>query len=527
VSAAKADHAPPGGTGKVEAKPFQFGHEPPRLRKSFYDLTEDEVRLLCEAIAYMRDGKGKEHPLSIHSPLQWDNLVSTHAHHCAEAGPGEQVHWSWLFLPWHRAYLFFIERHLAHVIATVLGKPQEGRRFALPYWDWVTHKAMPNTRLREAKKQPSPFFGLDLSTDFDPSSAGTGDPLPHNLGLFNGYRGPTAARPEMKPENEDGQGWKDYTRAIRDYYTSPEKIKSMLRNPNFCMFAGFPNVHQQTGQGLLESDPHNTIHDWVGSRYGNNRDMGTLRYAALDPVFCLHHANVDRIWSLYPSTPDPDKGPPSENCGITPELLKAWGDKRFVFLDQSGKPVSVTVRDTIKNMTNVTYALAPRAPKLAVAKPDKAPQERSLTLSKEPTRLTNRPVKFGVKDSAPKPDRRDVRAGKPVAAVLEIEVGDFSYSRRFQVRVFANKEDADQKTPLTDKHFVGSFQVLDSHAGRGGDRPGSKHLFLVDVSPGVSNLFTVAPPGKPLTLTLVPLGVSSAGKPFFLNVNRITLRVYE
>src|SRR5947209_4349466 len=80
--AARADHAPPGHPGKADAKPFSFDCEPPRVRKSFHDLAEDEVRLLCEAVAYMRDGKGKEHPLSIHSPLQWDNLVSAHAHHC-------------------------------------------------------------------------------------------------------------------------------------------------------------------------------------------------------------------------------------------------------------------------------------------------------------------------------------------------------------------------------------------------------------------------------------------------------------
>src|SRR5262245_58463319 len=81
VSAARADHPPPGGHGKGKATPFRFGSEPARVRKSFHDLSEDEVRLLCEAVAYLRDGKGKEHPLSIHSPLQWDNLVSTHAHH--------------------------------------------------------------------------------------------------------------------------------------------------------------------------------------------------------------------------------------------------------------------------------------------------------------------------------------------------------------------------------------------------------------------------------------------------------------
>src|SRR5262249_32974077 len=158
----------------------------------------------------------------------------------------------------------------------------------LPYWDWVTQKGMPNTKLREKRGQRSPFFGLDLKTDFDP--AGQGDPKPHNLGLYDGDRGPTVGRPAMDPDNEDLAGWKDYTRLIRDRYTSPDEITELFKFP-FCKFAGRPTIAPDTGQGSLENEPHNMIHDWVGSRFGNNRDMGNLRYAALDPVFCLHHAN--------------------------------------------------------------------------------------------------------------------------------------------------------------------------------------------------------------------------------------------
>jgi hypothetical protein len=123
-----------------------------------------------------------------------------------------------------------MERHLANVITTVLGKPKGGQAFALPYWDWVTDKGMPNTKGREAKKMASPLFGLDRSTNFDPSPAGSGDPLPYNLGLFDGYRGPTVAKPEMTPDNGDIQGWKDYTWLIRDRYTSEAEINDIHRS---------------------------------------------------------------------------------------------------------------------------------------------------------------------------------------------------------------------------------------------------------------------------------------------------------
>ena len=39
-----------------------------------------------------------------------------------------QIHFSWLFLPWHRWYLFFHER----ILGSLIGDPT----FALPYWNW-------------------------------------------------------------------------------------------------------------------------------------------------------------------------------------------------------------------------------------------------------------------------------------------------------------------------------------------------------------------------------------------------------
>jgi tyrosinase len=35
---------------------------------------------------------------------------------------------------------------------------------------------------------------------------------------------------------------------------------------------------------------HNGVHDWVGGT------MGLLETAAADPIFWMHHANIDRIW---------------------------------------------------------------------------------------------------------------------------------------------------------------------------------------------------------------------------------------
>ncbi|NJM90998.1 MAG: tyrosinase family protein [Myxococcales bacterium] len=44
-------------------------------------------------------------------------------------------HNNWLFLPWHRAYLFFFER--------ICRKLSGMETFALPYWDWSQEPHVP------------------------------------------------------------------------------------------------------------------------------------------------------------------------------------------------------------------------------------------------------------------------------------------------------------------------------------------------------------------------------------------------
>ena len=42
---------------------------------------------------------------------------------------------------------------------------------------------------------------------------------------------------------------------------------------------------------------HNTIHAWIG---GNKTySMSSLHYTSFDPIFWLHHSQVDRLWTIW------------------------------------------------------------------------------------------------------------------------------------------------------------------------------------------------------------------------------------
>jgi polyphenol oxidase len=511
-----------------QARPFQCVAEPGRQRKSFRDLTDKEVRLLCRAIGYMRSGI-KESPLSVSSPLQWDNWVSLHARHCTEATPGkaDQVHWSWFFLPWHRAYLWFLERHLANIVKTVLKESDAG--FALPYWDWTAHKEMPNTRERVAKTLPSPLFGYDPSKEDMVKADDLGF---DNMALWDGYRKPTPQQPTMDPANERAQDSKEHIEETIAYM-SPQSIALMLllEFEDFAGKAVDPNAAIATpdGMGILEHYPHNNGHDWVGSRLGKSRDMGSLRYAALDPIFFMHHANIDRIWSLYRRTqPDPDK--PWGSNGFV------WGKQAYTFVDVDGSLVSVTVSDVIKCMTNVTY-LAPQlegaAPSLmkvlsAQAAPAETP-EQSVDLVQATGTLTVRPLTLAGNPQPPAARRLLAqRAAGPAGSspsLLVIETGPIPYPGKFTVRVFLNKPDADATTSSHDPHYVGRIRALDSEARATEGAGNEVHTFSILIPGGTHNLYSQLQTAGPVSVTLVPLGPSASDETFRIPVRRIRLKM--
>lgn len=510
---------PGAGTHKhAPAQAFDFKNEPPRRRKSFADLTDDEVRALCLAVGHMRNGS-RDSPLPLSSPVQWDQYALLHAHHCTDDGAA-QVHWSWFFLPWHRAYLFFLERILANILTTVF--KEEGGRFALPYWDRESHKQIPNTRERAKQGKASPFFGYDASLDALSETLQFHGKAFDNMALWDGYRGPNPEAPDMKPENENGPIWKQHTQ-LTAFHSSPAYLRSILQFP-FEIFAGGEVISRDDGQGLLEQFPHNLIHDWVGSRHGSNRDMGTLRYAALDPLFYLHHANVDRLWSLYRYTPDPDTRP-------------TWGKQTFTFTDIDGKAVSVTVGDIVRKMANVSYA-PPVEPtqdtrtllSALPALPKGAPQAFAAPVVQTPQTIGATPLTLTVATLKPELNQLLARGDakeNPALSLLEFDVSRLEYSGRLEVRIFADKKDATVNTPITDPHFVGILSALDSHAGQRRDGETASHKFRVDVTKGLSQFYNVVRPGEPFTLTLVPAGNSADLKEFRMTVRSVMLRIYQ
>jgi len=127
--------------------------------------------------------------------------------------------------------------HMERIIAQVTGHAN----FAMPYWDWQVDRFLPPWVL-------------------DPTSP-----------LYERQRDPAAETLDFQKARFAQS--RDVARVSAD---------------NFDAFCG-----RERAAGRVEAYGHNIIHMLVGGY------MGSTRTAALDPVFWLHHCNVDRVWATW------------------------------------------------------------------------------------------------------------------------------------------------------------------------------------------------------------------------------------
>ena len=213
-----------------------------RYRKSVTSLTADEVSALRTAITNMlalSDDRGFEYWAGIHGlPL-----------------PISCTHGSALFLPWHRAYLYYFEQYLLDVMPA-------GMPVSLPWWDWSTQAGIPPSYADDTLPDgtPNPLASAPVSGIPDRQFSEEGVPPVDQTFRQPGPTGP-------------GQG--------SDGLPSAGEVAAVMALEDFDDF---------TSQ--LE-DLHNRVHVWVGGT------MSEIPVAAFDPVFWAHHTMIDRLWAIW------------------------------------------------------------------------------------------------------------------------------------------------------------------------------------------------------------------------------------
>jgi hypothetical protein len=230
----------------------------------------------------------------------------------------ECQHQQWFFLPWHRMYLHFFER-IVRAAVVAAGGPAD---FALPYWDYE-----------------GPGDGAMLPPAFRATTLpdGSANPLlvasPRRSAVMN-------AGGTIPPDARNSAP----ALAVTNFSGPPEPgFGGRMSAP--AHFLNFESI------GALESTPHNVVHPLVGGsvdsrvRNCNASLMTKPSCAALDPIFWLHHANIDRLWNRWLGLGG-GRGHPAD---------PAWRSQSFTLHDETGAQVTITVADVLDSEAQLGY----------------------------------------------------------------------------------------------------------------------------------------------------------------------------
>ena len=121
--------------------------------------------------------------------------------------------------------------------------------------------------------------------------------------------------------------------------------------------------HQGLTSGNLENNPHNLVHSYVGG-FLSNSDYGLMSdpgLAGLDPIFYLHHCNIDRMWAVWNES---YANPTDARCPVDSQWLNGpaiMGEREFVMPMPDGSSWVYTPQQMSSlSQLNYTYDSLPK-----------------------------------------------------------------------------------------------------------------------------------------------------------------------
>ena len=463
--------------------PKTFAFTPPQTAKYIrYDVTSDRGKRAL--YSYIK---------GIHAMLQ---LPATHPHNWfrnAFVHLMDCPHGNWWFWMWHRGYCGYFEE----TIRILSNDPT----FAMPYWDWTTLPEIPPTMfddvLTPKDKNYEPYTrNLDVFTSFIQPALQT---------YWNTLNTAQRGQLHIRGYNNFVDMWNDVTgngdpgnmayatTANARYLTrenpkldpatakncSPEVIETGLKpvdyyNVNVSLsFSSTKTPSHMTPPGsgtkfsTLEGLPHNKVHNYIGGvgplnpgPYGNMTNF----LSPVDPVFHLHHANLDRLWDVWTRKQESIGKPilPTD-----PTELKALSDELFMFyVNAEGKYVGPSKASEYFSMKRFDYAYQPGFPENALETINPRPKRTKTQVkgSGKGNRATLAVSSAAIKEHLAAP------AGTLVAEITVPHPSPNSQTREFHVLVGAPPDvtDVDPSSPF----FAGTLAFFGnmSHGhGAGGD----------------------------------------------------------
>lgn len=242
------------------------------------------------------------------SPLPSSDLLQMYWDQCQ--------HGTWFFPPWHRGYLLAIENVLRTIIKG-LGGPSD---WALPYWNYFGEG--------DDYKIPPAFTQQALTDD-------SANPL-----YVTARYGPNGDGNIFIPIPPVSQACQKDT----SFYAG---VQPNYYGGNATGFANSDNL-----PGALEWNPHNKVHTRVGGNSIDSPYSGLMTdpgMAGLDPIFYLHHCNIDRMWAAWNEAGKSNPVDPDWLSGPT-----ATADRKF-FMPRPDKTSWQFTPEMVSSISKLDY----------------------------------------------------------------------------------------------------------------------------------------------------------------------------
>lgn len=369
------------------------------------------------------------------------------------------------FVVWHRMFVFYFEE----IVRSISGNAA----FTLPYWpyDQTDQQSIPVA----FRSSSNPLYVAN-----------------RNSGINNGAR-----------LDADGR--------------SPLSFKCMAEK-TFLPSAGSLSAGFNSS---LNQNPHGTVHVDVGT----STNMGQIPYAAQDPVFYVHHCEVDRLWASWNA------------AGGQNPTNERWLDQTFTFADAEGTMVKATNRDflstdalgykydtlmdipPIEGPAAMVMAQSAEAPMMlsvgAAAAAEKsgpgnnmlsAEIEGALSLGDQPTTV-----------KIPQPKSMSLM-GALSESLSQKEPKVFVVLRDIYAKeppgsgfgVYINLPEGTAPTP-EDPHYVGSINFFNATVMPGGDGMFMVDTYVLDVTQELKKLREAKGLGDDVSVTVAPFGMVAPG----------------
>ncbi|MCF6363503.1 MAG: tyrosinase family protein [Gammaproteobacteria bacterium] len=250
------------------------------IRKNAKYLTESEREDFVRACVMMKADIVNPGASADDQYSHWDEYVAIHRMIQNANSPsvnnvnfGHGGNGAFSFLSWHRYYLFQFELQLQSYVPNVM----------LPYWDWTDPSSiMTDTFLgpngNASNIVTSGYFAQDApSTGSNPTPSPAWWPADLSGWNLHSSMGPAWEGPLQRNLGE------------------PFNLPSVAQIRQALNSVAYDNFQDalETGQGIAGTRLHNGLHVWIGGH------MSNVTASTFDPIFYLHHCNIDRLWAMW------------------------------------------------------------------------------------------------------------------------------------------------------------------------------------------------------------------------------------